>query len=125
MSARLHGILFWGLAFTERGELPWHKSADYEATEAWNIRLARRIRNYSHMPDDFKGIYVGYHVSAEAPMFYVAIESSYQAGGQPTAAPVADFEVGANWRQRLQRFCEVMDIPWSEPGWHLATLLNH
>ena len=121
MSVDFHALAFWGLAFEETYAAPWKSSQDPEPRNGWHWQERWQRRRPPHEADP--GCVVGVHLNSDAPMYYVAIESSIRQGAYNQAQVVQAFEEREEWRRRLHDFCQAMDIPWKEPGWCLVTYM--
>lgn len=125
MAATLHGILLWGVAYTEPGKPPWSESDDQVEYEDFHTRLKRRAERLGRDAEEAAGCLVGEHHDLDAPMYWLGIEASYRSCEDAHAERLAPLEVGDDWHARLKTFCEICDVPWQEPGWCLASLVVH
>ena len=67
---------------------------------------------------------VGTYCSGEYPMLYVAISSSHKVAYRGDAVRIESLEIQSDWREKLEAFCEVMEILWEEPGWYLVSYVG-
>ncbi len=126
MSLDFKAVAFWGFA-SERLHAPlWQDSPNPEPRDGhrWQERLRRRLTAAGRDPGEDTGCVIGSHLTWDAPMYYVAVEASVQEGAYNRPAPARGFRVGDDWPARLRAFCDLMDIPWQEPGWHLVNVMS-
>ncbi len=125
MGVELKAVAFWGFA-SDRLHAPlWNASQDPEPRDGhrWQERLRRRLVEAGRDPDEDTGCEVGIHLIWDASMYYVAISASIQDGAHNRAMPARGFRAAGAWPERLRAFCDLMDVPWQEPGWHLAGVM--
>lgn len=61
------------------------------------------------------------HCSAECGMPFVAIVASFYGACRGDPTTVESIEVGKTWDAKLRAFCELMDLPYRQPQWWLAS----
>ena len=112
-------ILFWGIPYPEsQDQAPWPADPCPSWIESWPERWALRSGG---TPLEEIGCALGRYgavAGGECSFPFAAVSESQvvvHARG-PIAAP----QVAAPWRDRLREFCEVLELPWSEPRWHLT-----
>ena len=132
MGRDVHGKLFWGFPVDSedvtRGDdtlflsegayylpakgIPEPQSKDYTSPEwdAWRKQC-----------ETVPGVVRLYGYGDEVKHF-VAVKESYfdSEWGEMTKLP--DLAVKDHWEATLRDFCETLNIPWREPGWHLTSL---
>jgi len=67
------------------------------------------------------GCEINWHCSGEYAMPFVAVSESLTRAARGDPAKVEPREAKPEWEAKLRRFCEVMGVKWSEPGWWLAS----
>ncbi len=125
MGVDFKAVAFWGFA-SDRLHAPlWNASSDPEPRDGhlWRERLRRRLAAAGRDPDEDTGCEIGVHLTYDAPMYYAAVSASIQDGAYNRPAPARGFHAGIDWPDRLRAFCELMDIPWRDPGWHLVNVM--
>jgi len=123
MPMHLHADLSFGFV-TEAA--PWAGAADHDPAEAPEGRLARRLAASGRDPSEVAGV-AAEPCDPGGPRdgpWSVRAEASRVTGATIEAAPVDHgLAVDPAWVARLRAYCEVMAIPWREPGWCLTTRL--
>lgn len=112
-------ILFWGLPFPDSADRPpWDGPED---VFAWRARFlargaGRRLEDVGCKVD----VYGQAGVGGDFALPYAAVAASEVRRGAPGS--IAPPPVGDDWEERLRTFCDVLGLPWSEPGWHVVAL---
>lgn len=73
------------------------------------------------------GMEVSSHCSSECAMPYVAVKESHTKAWRGDPKPITSLEVGADWAERLDKFCTLMGITPPEgqnPQWWLVSDWN-
>jgi len=120
------GILFWGITLKD-GECPWDNDTfDYDTYEwqRWACqRLGFKDKEDLWSVEKDTGVVLGTHCSYDYPMYFIGVKDSVQTANR--GYPVdAEFEVGADWQEKLKEFCEALDIPVTNPRWILASRMG-
>lgn len=115
-------LLFWGIPFPspeylDRG--PWEGP---ETLDRWRNRFHARSSGVNLKELDCKVSCYGRCSSSEFYVPYVAIATSERWVVQ--AGPISLPECMPDWTDKLRQFCDVMEIPWREPGWYIAAIWN-
>ena len=113
-TTQLDALLYWGLACLPAMEFPWREAPDHHAGEDWRERFRRRALARQLDSDNTFGCRIGRHPGL------VSVMDSEWRGTIVRATEVMGFGVTPDWERRLRQFCEVMEVPWQDPGWHLA-----
>jgi hypothetical protein len=107
-------VMFWGLG-VERplwdGEWTVWAIDRLGMNRPWSgpVPSPAAIEQARHLISEETGCTIGTYGGGR---FFVAITQSVsQSPGAPRPA------VGADWRERLEEFCQELEIPWSEPSW--------
>ena len=111
--------VFWGFAVEEAGRMPWQASMDHDEREAWPMRWARRAEDLG-FDDSAPTCVVGLIPSPQGPRYAVALTASLRLGLAGGSLPMTAFNSPAKWKEWMEDFCTVMDIPWKGPRWWLA-----
>lgn len=146
MGVSTDALLVWGFDLGEEPEMPEGSLAgryleDEDCPVSWEDTYAIAV-GVKPPPDEFNddtkeafrefwpartkaveegGCSIEHHCHHEVTMYAVSA-CCYQAGrGDPLRLTASDLEVGAGWEGKLRAFCEVMGIPWQEPGWLLMS----
>lgn len=83
----------------------------------WNKHLDERIAIVKAA-----GVIMDFHCHHEYPIHYVAIERYSASQGYPSEVPVAQLNHwDANAVEKLKDFCKIMEIPYKQPKWILAS----
>ncbi|WP_261891778.1 hypothetical protein [Acaryochloris marina] len=90
--------------------------------EGWISRFARRERTL--LPHELSCTLGRYGRPASWVRNYVAISTSIQNAmtGQPEIVTI--MTVPDCWHQNLHRYCQILEIPFQEPGWLLAATMD-
>ncbi len=112
-------ILFWGIACAE-SELPWVSDIDRDTFwDCWKQRFVRRSPDTKLLD---LGCIIGIYgrPASFGRCFVAAAESLVETrAGHPKKFNPSQFR--DERRQNLQRFCQILDIPWQEPRWWLVS----
>jgi sulfatase maturation enzyme AslB (radical SAM superfamily) len=61
------------------------------------------------------------HCSGECPMPYVCVKASKTKACRGYPQEIKSLTVEPEWEIQLNKFCELMNIPWQEPRWWLVS----
>ena len=69
------------------------------------------------------GCEVGIHCSSEYACIFVSLTNKTLTAsrGYPEEVTKDFMEITEEDIEKLKRFCELLEMPWSEPKWHLAS----
>lgn len=107
--------LFWGLAFSDAQQLPWSAQDDWST---WKQRYQNRA---GKAPDGRCQIGV-YGRLDHFSYCYVSIQESERSGNDRQATSFSFPKVPSEWAEQLREYCEILEIPWSTPQWHLVAI---
>ena len=111
--------IFWGLAFQDQDKVPWTPKDNKEQfPDQWPIRY----KNQSGKAPPSTCRVATYGRLANFYYCYASIHESEQSGTTRAVSDIDFPEVPEHWSSQLREFCEVLEIPWSEPDWHLVVL---
>lgn len=131
--------LFYGIVsryggwFDDEPKAPWSENNDGMGAlgnweEAWVKRIGKMPESatFENMQQALKenppGVELDQYGSYEAGVPYIAIKESIvtTTWEENKVIPIDRLSINLAWRATLQRFCEVMGIPWQDPAWHLV-----
>jgi hypothetical protein len=102
-------------------ECAWSDAEDFDAAEDWEARLSRRLEALERSPSELSEIGVACDFEQGSP-WWIYVKASHTRGSDVNAAPITHgFEIQSPWTETLRDFCRVMGVPWSEPGWCVAS----
>jgi len=147
MGTTTDAYLFYGFTIYDpeegEGEMPpWMDDESDEGSLEWEDVLATKLG--LSKPDgayiDHEGEYRTYwkergklaegagcvvdtHCSGEYPIYFVALKDKYfrASRGNPTEIDMGSMVITSMEKEKLRRFCELLEIPWQEPKWYLAS----
>lgn len=61
------------------------------------------------------------HCHHECSMPFVAITALYRCAHRGHPKVIAPLKIEADWDEKLRAFCELMDLPFRQPQWWLAS----
>lgn len=101
MGSDADSFVFWGFPIEERPE-------SFDEDDNWLLE--------GELPcwTDFGGC-------DPQPDYFVYIQASLQRGSWDAIALLKPLDTKAEWAGQLREFCVRFEIPWQEPGWHIAT----
>lgn len=67
---------------------------------------------------------IGYHCMDGSAISYVCIKSTLTTASRGTPREVKTLEIDPAWRDQLKKFCDLMEIPWQESKWYLASWMG-
>ena len=137
MGVSTDGILFFGIDLDEEGSLdvPW-------AGDDWEEFVAKKLgvfppdvpfegnenvfREYWNKKAEVLktlGCDMRYHCSDSCACLFVAPEDKIliASRGYPKRVTGALLDVDGKHVEKLKKFCELLELPWSEPKWQLAS----
>ena len=136
----LSGIIFWGFVIPDDVELPWESNDDghWQDHFAAVIELKPPEVGYEGNEEKFHAYYdqlqaavveAGCEIDVtgdqdwiDRPRFiHVTAGQIYASAPQLEPLDVSRLKVKPGWRKKLQSFCELMSIPFQEPGWYLTS----
>lgn len=136
----LSGIVFWGFVIPDDVELPWeaHDAAQWQDHFATVMELKPPEVAYEGNEEEYHTYYdqmqaavveagcevdaTGDHEWAERPRFvHVTAGQIYASAPQVEPLDAGRLEVKPEWNAKLKSFCELMGIPFQEPGWYLTS----
>lgn len=140
MGTSTDGILFFGidLGEDEDDSFPW-QGEDWEDFAADKLGVSRPEVPWEGNEDVFRKYWkekaeaiealeceIGTHCSDSYPCYFVAPKKKVlvAARGYPleVTKDFLDVDVrNTEISESLKNFCELMEIPWQEPKWHLAS----
>lgn len=144
MGTNCSGYIFWGFAFEENEELPWGVNAESEDFEDWEDFFGHRIGLVPPVEDyaTDQPIYIAYwqkkrqaiensgcqidwsgdaNWAEQYPYVHITESGIYSAAPQLESLDPPTMIVQTSWQEKLKQFCELMQIPWKEPGWFLTS----
>ncbi|MDF1664825.1 MAG: hypothetical protein P1V97_23900 [Planctomycetota bacterium] len=127
MSVYSEAILFWGFGFTTPHQAPWHGSSDSPSDHAleWQERLKRRLSERQSNDEDVPHCSIEFYDSFDNQRYFVCVNASVIRCEDTSATRITQTHADPSWEDMLMRFCDLLDIPWSTPGWNLAAQLIH
>lgn len=127
MGVESEAILFWGLDFATPHLAPWHRSP--HSPEDHPLDWEQRFQKLSLKSKDSEKLAqlcsLEFYDCFDHPRYFVAVRGSIQECEDSSALVVTKTIPDPQWESNLKSFCDILDIPWSEPEWHLAARLNH
>lgn len=124
MGFETEAILFWGIAFEELGP-PWKDGTGPISDEIWRSRLAERSKAQDVPLSAFSDITLELHGDWEHCATFIAVSSTIKRTDfrESLAVDPSHMKPPDEPQQiAIQKFCEVMAIPWKEPSWHLTVM---
>ena len=135
MGQSTDAILFYGFLIDEENDYPFMGDIDVEDFISEKYGLAKPDLPY----DENKEFYhehwkintallksipvdINTHCSCDYPMYYVHIKSSKTTAYRGYPKKIDSLEVGIDWDEQLQIFCNLTGIEPKEFGWYLVSL---
>lgn len=138
MGTSTDAILFWGIAYKEDELL----EDDVDLYDRWEERYCAtqglpdpgEISDEEYAKPGVRERHLEYlskkeallrelaveldtHCSAEYPIPFVAIKEATVVTKRGYISEIGSLDVDPSWEPKLRAFCEVMGLPWKEPGW--------
>jgi hypothetical protein len=110
-------VLIWGM-LCEGAEAPWAAAVDFDASEAWKKRWARKTEEWGE-PGAKPPCKLG---RTEDGAWWIGFDQAIyvaEPGAEPRALEAA--WPTAAWREAFEDFCLKMEIPRQAPHWLLLT----
>lgn len=67
---------------------------------------------------------IGQHCSSTYPMRYVCYSPSHSMAHRGYVKDIQLIQSEAVWDEKIKSYCDLMKIPYRQPGWHLASYLS-
>ena len=111
-------VLWWGIDL-DTWRQPW---GDEDWDGCYNRK--RGIKGGAEAAKSASGCVIrgfGFKVEYASPMHGALVLESMSEAPPEEPVRLAGLAVREPWRERLQRFMEILELPWQEPGWHLSS----
>lgn len=137
MGSSPHGFVFWGIPlpldeYEERAETPWEQYQDEEFYAA-KKGVVEPQKEYVSGDPDYSAYWQAKAALVKAEPCKIS-QTGYGDFERDIAYVKASYvevewsevktfstKVNPEWEGQLRAFCEVMEIEWTEPGWHVGT----
>lgn len=108
MGVSTDALLFYGIAFDE--DIP---GEDNDAV----------YYTFQKAQGKDAGFGYGYHCSDELPLLYICIENTHRCAnrGYPIKILPKDLIVDPSWDSKLESWCSTLSLPYTKPGWTMAS----
>jgi len=121
MGVSTDGKLFYGIHFEEGEleELDFGYSDDEQSS--CGSQLEAHIENeYCHKNPP--PVQFGTHCSYDYPIYYLCITSTDVTASRGDPKKIDTLEVNPEWDKMLKQYCDKYKIPFTKPGWYLASM---
>ena len=139
MSMSPSATLFYGIAYDDFTKPESWEGLDWEEVLAKKTGLVAPVEEYNaEIPEIYRAYrdywkacremrelvgvefgYAGYLGESDSTQKYIYITKSRQSVDWG-AEPVRSFETDSGWKALVLKFCEMLEIPYVQPQWHIA-----